>query len=224
MKELTGAKVYVMRGDDGVIASGGKGQYLYTDSRWKPCPVDRVLEDGDEVKLGGVTLVARLTPGHTRGCTTWTWRVADGGKDYDVVVIGSPNVNPGYRLVDNADYPEIADDFARTFQVLKSLPCDVFLGAHGGYYGMVAKYERASEGPRRTRSSTPRATAPTSRRRRRRSATPWPRSVGRACRTAPVSPSTDEPIPTGGATGRLAPPRHRRQGSGAGPRPHSRRT
>jgi metallo-beta-lactamase class B len=143
MRELTGAKVYVMRGDDAVIASGGKGQYLYTTSRWAPCPVDRVLEDGDEVKLGRVALVARRTPGHTRGCTTWTWKVQDGGKSYDVVVIGSPNVNPGYRLVDNKDYPEIADDFARTFQVLRSLPCDVFLGAHGGYYGMVAKYERA---------------------------------------------------------------------------------
>src|SRR3954464_12880893 len=67
MKELTGAKVYVMRGDDEVIASGGAGQYLYPDSRWKPCAVDRVLEDGDEVTLGGVTLVARRTPGHTRG-------------------------------------------------------------------------------------------------------------------------------------------------------------
>ena len=93
-----------------------------------------MLEDGEEVKLGGVTLVARLTPGHTRGCTTWTWRVESGGKPYDVVVIGSPNVNPGYQLAGNKDYPEIADDFARTFQVLKALPCDVFLGAHGGYY------------------------------------------------------------------------------------------
>ncbi len=129
MKELTGAKVFVMRGDDEVIASGGRGQYLYTTSRWKPCTVDRVLEDGEEIKLGGVTLVARRTPGHTRGCTTWTWRVVDGGKTYDVVVIGSPNINPGYRIVGNKDYPEIAADFAKTFQTLKSLPCDVFLGA-----------------------------------------------------------------------------------------------
>jgi metallo-beta-lactamase class B len=105
------------------------------------------LEDGDEVKLGGVTLVARRTPGHTRGCTTWTWKAEDGGKAYDVVVIGSPNVNPGYRLVGNADYPEIADDFARTFRVLGALPCDVFLGAHGGYYGMVEKHGRAAKDP-----------------------------------------------------------------------------
>jgi metallo-beta-lactamase class B len=146
MRELTGAKVHVMRGDDKVIASGGEGQYFYTTSRWKPCPVDRVLEDGDEVKLGGVTLVARRTPGHTRGCTTWTWKAEDGGKRYDVVVIGSPNVNPGYRLVGNTQYPEIAEDFARTFEILKALPCDVFLGAHGSYYGMVGKYERSQKG------------------------------------------------------------------------------
>jgi metallo-beta-lactamase class B len=145
-KELTGAKVYVMRGDDSVVASGGQGQYFYTKSRWKPCKVDRVLEDGDEVKLGGVTLVARRTPGHTRGCTTWTWKVGEGDKTYDVVVIGSPNVNPGYRLVDNKDYPEIAADFARTFQILGALPCDVFLGAHGGYYGMIQKFEKSKSG------------------------------------------------------------------------------
>jgi metallo-beta-lactamase class B len=147
LKDLTGARVCVMRGDDEVIASGGKGQYLYADSRWKPCKVDRILEDGDEVKLGGVILVARRTPGHTRGCTTWTWKVEDGGRSYDVVVIGSPNVNPGYRLVGNEDYPEIADDFAQTFKVLKELPCDVFLGAHGGYYGMLEKHARAAKDP-----------------------------------------------------------------------------
>jgi CubicO group peptidase (beta-lactamase class C family)/glyoxylase-like metal-dependent hydrolase (beta-lactamase superfamily II) len=146
LRKITGAKVYVMRGDDQVIASGGKGQYLYTISRWDPCKIDRVLEDGDEVKLGGVTLVARLTPGHTRGCTTWTWRVEDGGKKYDVVVIGSPNVNPGFQLVYNKDYPEIAADFAKTFEVLRSLPCDVFLGAHGGYYGMVERYDLLKKG------------------------------------------------------------------------------
>jgi arylformamidase len=140
LQKLTGAKVFVMRGDDQVIASGGKGQYLYSADRWTPCKVDRVLNDRDEVKLGGATLVARHTPGHTAGCTTWTWKVEDGGKTYDVVVIGSPNVNPGYQLVENKDYPEIADDFAATFETLKSLPCDVFLGAHGGYYGMVERH------------------------------------------------------------------------------------
>jgi metallo-beta-lactamase class B len=141
VKELTGAQVYVMAGDDQVVVNGGKGQYLYT-SPWKPCKVDRVLHDGDQVKLGDAVLTAHLTPGHTRGCTTWTMRAKDGGKVYDVVIVGSPNVNSGYRLVNNSQYPEIADDFARTFRVLKALHCDIFLGAHGSYYGMEAKYAR----------------------------------------------------------------------------------
>ena len=131
LKELTGAKVCVMSGDDKVISSGGVGQYHYPDSRWTPCPVDQVLNDGDEIKLGRDILTARRTPGHTRGCTTWTWKVMDGNEQRLVVVIGSPNVNPGYRLVDNKEYPEIAADYEKTFEVLKSLPCDVFLGAHG---------------------------------------------------------------------------------------------
>lgn len=142
LRELTRAKVLVMAGDDTVIAKGGEGQYLYVNARWPTCPVNRVLKDGDEVKLGGTTLVARSTPGHTRGCTTWTWKESVDGKPLDVVVIGSPNVNPGYRLVDNKDYPTIAADYEKTFAVLKSLPCDLFLGAHGNYYGMHAKHER----------------------------------------------------------------------------------
>jgi acetyl esterase/lipase len=148
LQKLTGAKVFVMQGDNEVIASGGKGQYLYSKDRWDPCKVDRVLRDRDEVKIGGTTLTARLTPGHTRGCTTWTWQAEEGGKKFNVVVIGSPNVNPGFDLVTNDEYPEMAGDFARTFAVLKSLPCDVFLGAHGGYYGMIEKHERIKkEGP-----------------------------------------------------------------------------
>ena len=85
--------------------------------------VDRVLHDGDEVKLGGVVLVAHKTAGHTKGCTTWTMKVTDdkSGKTYDVVIVGSPNVNPGYKLVNNAEYPQIATDYEHEFAVLKSL-------------------------------------------------------------------------------------------------------
>ena len=91
-------------------------------------------------------LVAHLTPGHTKGTTTWTMKVTDGGKTYNVVIVGSPNVNTGYQLVNNKLYPQIASDYERMFRVLKSLPCDVFLGAHGNYYGMEAKYARMKEG------------------------------------------------------------------------------
>lgn len=146
LQELTGAQVFVMKGDDDVIRSGGKGQYLYTDSRWRPCPVDRVLKDDDAIEIGGTKLVARRTPGHTRGCTTWTCQVADGDRTLDVVIVGSPNVNPGFQLVNNTDYPEIAEDYAAGFAILKKLKCDVFLGAHGKYYGMLEKFENYGDG------------------------------------------------------------------------------
>jgi metallo-beta-lactamase class B len=102
--------------------------------------VDQVLHDGEELKLGGMVLVAHLTPGHTKGCTTWTMKVQDNGKTYNVVIVGSPNVNPGYKLLNNATYPGIAADYERTFRVLKALPCDIFLGAHGSYFDLETKY------------------------------------------------------------------------------------
>jgi metallo-beta-lactamase class B len=149
VKELTGAKYMVMQQDVAEIESGGKDDFQYgktPDTLFKPIKVDRVLHDGDQVKLGDAVLTARLTPGHTKGCTTWTMKARDGGKAYDVVIVGSPNVNAGYKLVNNALYPQIADDYARMFRVLKSLPCDVFLGAHGNYYGLEAKFARMSKG------------------------------------------------------------------------------
>ncbi|HZY72298.1 MAG TPA: subclass B3 metallo-beta-lactamase [Edaphobacter sp.] len=144
----TGAKYMVMAEDVPVVESGGRKDFQYgrsPEDLYPPAKVDRVLHDGDEVRLGGAVLTAHLTPGHTKGCTTWTMKVADGGKSYNVVIIGSPNVNPGYKLVGNKAYPQIAQDYEKTFRVLKSLPCDIFLGAHGGYYGMAAKYARLKQ-------------------------------------------------------------------------------
>jgi metallo-beta-lactamase class B len=148
IKRLTGAKYMVMDADVAVVESGGKVDFQYGNdpqSLYKPTKVDRSLHDGDEVELGGAVLVAHLTPGHTKGCTTWTMKVQEGGKTYDVVIIGSPNVNPGYRLVNNTAYPQIAEDYEKMFRVLKSLPCDIFLGAHGSYYGLETKYARLKQ-------------------------------------------------------------------------------
>jgi metallo-beta-lactamase class B len=145
-KQLTGAKLMVMAEDVPVVEAGGKGDFNYPNQHWPLVKVDRVLHDGDEIKLGAATLVAHLTAGHTKGCTTWTMRVADGGRTYDVVVVGSPNVNPGFKLFGNTSYPQIAADYERMFRVLKSLSCDVFLGAHGEYYGMNEKLKRMGEG------------------------------------------------------------------------------
>jgi len=149
LKELTGARYMVMDADVPDIESGGETNFQYgklPGAGYKTAKVDRVLHDGDQVKLGDVALVAHLTAGHTKGCTTWTMKVRDGGKTYDVVIVGSPNVNPGYRLVNNSLYPQIAQDYERMFRTLKSLPCDVFLGAHGSYYGMESKFARLKGG------------------------------------------------------------------------------
>jgi metallo-beta-lactamase class B len=148
IKKLTGATYMVMDGDVSVVESGGKTDFHYGSNAtflYPPTKVDRVLHDGDEVTLGGVTLVAHLTPGHTKGCTTWTMKVEESGKRYDVVIIGSPNVNEGYKLVRNPSYSEIAADYERTFRVLKSLPVDIFLGAHGSYFDLERKYSRMKE-------------------------------------------------------------------------------
>jgi metallo-beta-lactamase class B len=148
IKRLTGARYEVMEADIPVVESGGRADFFYNDAKnaYPPAKVDRPLHDGDEVRLGDAVLVAHLTPGHTRGCTTWTMKVSEGGKTYNVVIIGSTTVNPGYRLVGNKKYPQIADDYARTFRILQSLPCDIFLGAHGGYFDMEAKYARMKKG------------------------------------------------------------------------------
>jgi len=149
IKQLTGAKYMVMEGDVPVVESGGKADFQYGNvpsNLYPPAKVDRVLHDGDEVKLGDTVLVAHLTPGHTKGCTTWTLKAQENGKSYDVVIVGSPNVNPGYKLLNNTAYPQIAQDYERMFRVLKSLPCDVFLGAHGAYYGMEEKFAQLKQG------------------------------------------------------------------------------
>ncbi len=149
IKKLTGVTYMVMDADVPVVESGGKTDFQYGNqpaSLYPPTKVDRVLHDGDEVKLGDATLVAHLTPGHTKGCTTWTMKLTDAGGTYDVVIVGSPNVNEGYNLVANSKYPGIASDYERTFQVLKSLPVDIFLGAHGSYFNLGTKYPRLKKG------------------------------------------------------------------------------
>ena len=149
--KMTGAKYEVMDGDVPVVEAGGRNDFQYAhskDSWFPPVHVDRVLHDGDTVALGGTVLTAHKTAGHTKGTTTWTLDEKEVGRTLHVVIVGSPNVNPGYKLVGNTAYPRIADDYRREFQVLKSLPCDIFLGAHGGYFDMKAKYERWKAGDR----------------------------------------------------------------------------
>jgi metallo-beta-lactamase class B len=138
VKELTGAQIMAMEQDIPALRDMPRG---------KTHPIDRVLHDGDQVTLGGVTLVAHLTPGHTRGCTTWTMKATEAGKTYDVVIIGSMGVNPGTNLVTNRQVPQIADEYSQGFKVMHSLACDVPLGSHPGMYNMAEKYAKLGKGP-----------------------------------------------------------------------------
>ncbi len=139
VKEMTGASVMAMADDiPGLlrIQPGGK-----------PHPVDRVLEDGDEVMLGGSTLVARLTPGHTPGCTTWTMAVEEGDETYNVVIVGSMGSNPGFQFVNNTTNPTIVDQYKKGFSVLSSLSVDIPLASHPAMYNMADKYKRLGQSP-----------------------------------------------------------------------------
>jgi metallo-beta-lactamase class B len=138
-KELSGAQVMAMEEDVPALKAMKPGG--------KEHPIDRVIHDGEEVTLGGTTLVAHLTPGHTRGCTTWTAKVQDGGKIYDVVIIGSVGVNNGTRLVVDGKPGPIAEEYQRSFRVLRSLKADVPLGSHPAMYGLAEKYPRLGKGP-----------------------------------------------------------------------------
>jgi metallo-beta-lactamase class B len=138
VKQLTGAQVMAMQEDVPALRAMQPGG--------KPHPIDKVLHDGEQVTLGGTTLVAHLTPGHTKGCTTWTMKVREGEKTLDLAIIGSMGVNPGIRLVNNPTNPTIVDEFRRGFSVMHSLPCDIPLGSHPGMYNMVAKHAKLGSG------------------------------------------------------------------------------
>jgi metallo-beta-lactamase class B len=139
VKELTGASVMAMAEDVPLLEAMRPGG--------KPHPIDRVLRDGDEVTLGGSTLVARRTPGHTPGCTTWTMTVEENGQRYNIAIIGSMGSNPGFQFVDNPTNPTIADQYKQGFAVLRSLEVDIPLASHPAMYSMVEKYQRIGESP-----------------------------------------------------------------------------
>ena len=156
----THAKNMVMDGDVSVVETGARADFLspspniptYTQAR-----VDRVLHDEDTVNLGGVTLTALKTAGHTRGCTTWTMRShlpgEPAGTSRNIVIVGGTGFWSEYHFVaapnHPVSYPGIVQDFQHTFTVLRALPCDVFLGSHGGYFDLLTKLEHyPQDGPR----------------------------------------------------------------------------
>jgi metallo-beta-lactamase class B len=147
LKAWTGAQLLAGERDALLLAAGGRGDFFFGDTlTFPPVHVDRPMHDGDRVTLGDTTLVAHPTPGHTKGCTSWSMKIHDAGRSYDVVFLGSTTVLSGYRLIDHPSYEGIAADYAHTFEVLKALPCDVFLASHAEFYDGLEKARRLRAG------------------------------------------------------------------------------
>jgi len=147
VKALTGAQVMAMEQDVPALERMRPGG--------KPHPIDRVLHDGDEVSLGGTTLVARLTAGHTAGDTTWTMRAVEDGRSYSVVILGGMGVTQGAALASAGGLTPLAQDYIRSFKFLRSIPCDVPLGSHASMYNMAAKYARLAKEPKDSKTPNP---------------------------------------------------------------------
>lgn len=133
VKELTGAQVVVGRLDAPATREFRPGG--------KEHPIDRLVDDGDQVTLGGTTLTAHLLPGHTKGCLAWSMDLKEGGKTYKALVECSLN-GQFLQYVNNTDYPNIVEDMRATYKKARALPVEVFLSSHASFYGLPAKYEK----------------------------------------------------------------------------------
>lgn len=149
LKKQTGAQVALVDAEVELMESGGKTDFhygSYAEFRFEPAKVDRVLRDRDQVKLGDVAITALLTPGHTKGSTTFVTNVVDHGKLYTVVFPNGTSVNPGYRLVRDPSYPGICDDFRRTLHTLEMLKPDVWFDPHTDQFDYEGKLARSAAG------------------------------------------------------------------------------
>jgi metallo-beta-lactamase class B len=148
LKKDTGAQLVVSGPDADVIERGGTGDFSFGDKYpFPPARVDRRVKDGDTVTLGKLTLHAHVTPGHTKGCTTWSFEVVENNRPLQVVDMCGLTVLDTTRLAGNAAYPDIVSDYERTFVALRRLPVDVFIGAHPAYYDGTAKAAKAKADP-----------------------------------------------------------------------------
>ena len=146
LKKVTGAKFLASEGDAPLLRSGGHGDFRFGDTlTFPPIAPDQIVHDGEAIRLGNQMVVAHLTPGHTKGCTTWTTKIRDGDKVYDVVFVGSQSALD-YKFVGQESYPGITADFERSFALLNHLPCDIFLASHGSFFHFVEKHERLLRG------------------------------------------------------------------------------
>ena len=146
LKKLSGAKFVASAGDAEMLKAGGHGDFRFGNTLvFPPVTPDQIIRNGESLQLGDQKITAILTPGHTKGNTTWTAKISDGEKTYDVVFVGSQSALD-YKFVGEESYPGIAADFERSFAALKSLPCDVFLASHAWFFNFEKKREAQMRG------------------------------------------------------------------------------
>jgi len=146
LKQKSGAKFMASAGDAELLRKGGHGDFRFGDTLlFPPIEADKIVLDGESLQLADQAVTAHLTPGHTRGTTTWTTKIQDGARTYNVVFVGSQS-SLDYKFIGQESYPGIAADFVKSFSVLKTLPCDIFLGSHGSFFHFVDKHDRLMRG------------------------------------------------------------------------------
>ncbi|WP_380874201.1 CAU/MBL1b family subclass B3 metallo-beta-lactamase [Sphingomonas sp. DBB INV C78] len=148
LQHISGAEVAMMAAEVELIQSGGATDFRYggvSDFAFDPVKVDRVLRDGDTVKLGNVVMAARLTPGHTRGTTSWVMKLQEDGRKLTIAFPDGTGVNPGYRLIKDPSYPGIDEDYRRTFHILQALKPDIWLTPHPEAANFEAKRALAAK-------------------------------------------------------------------------------
>ena len=147
LKRLTKATLYASEADAKLLARGGKGDPNYGDRfEFEAVSADQTFNDGWKLKLGGTTMTAMVTPGHTQGCTSWTMDVTEAGRRLKAIFVCSVTA-PGYTLVGNKEHPEIVSDYESTFRRLKALKVDLFLSSHASAFEMAEKLELRKANP-----------------------------------------------------------------------------
>lgn len=144
LKKMTGARVMIEEADKDLLESGGRTDFRFGDTpgaRFEPVKVDQTFKDGEKISLGGTELTAHHHPGHTKGATSFTLDVREGGKTYRVMIANMPSINPGVTLTGMPKYPEIGKDYARTFLAQKDMKIDVFLASHASQFRLHDKFK-----------------------------------------------------------------------------------
>ena len=146
LKRNSGAQVMAMEQERSALENGRhEGDNIYGATRFPAVKVDRVLHDGDTISVGSVTMTATLTPGHTKGCTTWSMSARDGAATRQVVFPCSLTV-AGNKLVGNAGHPAIVEDYQKSFGIVRSMKADIVLPAHPEFGDLFGRKERRDAG------------------------------------------------------------------------------